>query len=284
MPIKCKICNTLFDNYYQLSKHKIKEHNDNLFECEKCHKVLCSKQKFNSHISICNGIDGLTCQYCLMNFENKYIKYRHNKNCKFKLNPENENNIQINISNSSNITNNITNITNNITNNIVNINLVKFELDSDKNTDFVSSHITYENMKEMIDATLHNKNNNQHFHLELLNKYSTHLFKQPENRCVKKTNIKSKYSKVYVGLDKWNIICDNNLYQKLVMDATKNMINKLDDTEDKIKPKDKYNKKIYTLRGQAEPFTNYIFEDEKELKKQLNIAEENMKCLMMNIH
>lgn len=49
------------------------------FSCEKCSKILKSKQGLQKHSDVCKGVDTLQCPSCLKVFSNKYTKCRHMK-------------------------------------------------------------------------------------------------------------------------------------------------------------------------------------------------------------
>lgn len=50
-------------------------------------------------------------------------------------------------------------------------------------------------------------------------------------------DIKSKYSQIHTGGNKWVVKPDRNIYDKLIIDTTKNLFSKLNETE-RIKSKD----------------------------------------------
>ena len=89
-------------------------------------------------------------------------------------------------------------------------------------------------------------------------------------------------TKIHLGNNKWNLVHDANIYTKLVKDTTKNFISKLNESENYIKPLNIYNKKISLIRGKTEPLSDNIFEDEKDLLKELKIAKTNLLCNIIN--
>jgi hypothetical protein len=282
MTFQCKQCEHIASSYYYLKKHILSEHlTENQYTCEKCNKSLSSKQKLDNHLRHCNGVLSLQCPYCKKEFKHRNSKCRHLKKCSQKVQT---NNIasQTDIVNNVTINNNCNNTTNNITNNITNTQniTIKFEVANNKECEFISSHITAEDIKNIIDN--YYDLGNKYLHLDILNMYNNKLFDIPQNRCIKKTNSRSKYSKIHMGDNKWNFVIDRNVYDKLVMDTSKNFIHKLDETENSIKSKSEFLKKLYFLRGKTDPFTGRIYEDEKELTEELNIAKNNIKCAVLN--
>ena len=53
------------------------ENKEKLFQCEKCLKVLKTKQNLKNHCKLCKGVDTLQCPTCLKVFSSKTAKYKH---------------------------------------------------------------------------------------------------------------------------------------------------------------------------------------------------------------
>jgi len=195
-----------------------------------------------------------------------------------KCNPNNINNAST-VNNNHYTTQNINsfNTTNNITNNNY-INVIQFEFDKKKHTQFISSHISIDEIKELIDKyfDLRDKYN----HLDILNIYYDKLFHIPENKCIKKTNLRSPYSQVHKGQNKWSTMLDRNIYDKLVIDTTKNFVNKLNETDNAINTS--FQNKIDKIRGHSDNLIYHIFDDEKDLLRERQIAKDNLKCNIFN--
>lgn len=294
MAYQCTKCTFTAPSYYKLTKHCKQEHLfvKDEYKCDKCSKVLSSKQSLDTHKESCIGLNALQCKFCKKQLCNKVSKCRHQKICKMAnkedLQPEpdqphhnvnNSNNLNINGDN--NIIHNIITNNNNTVNNVTNNNYtVKFELEHNQVTPFISSHITPEEFKIIIDKYFDVKKNRSH--LLLLDVYNSKLFTIPENRCIKKTNIKSKKCKVHTGNGAWMVMEDNLFVEKLVIDLAKTFADTLQNSEDKIIPIEFYNKRIYTLRGKTEHLTGTIFQDEKELIQELNQVINNTMSLILN--
>jgi len=91
----------------------------------------------------------------------------------------------------------------NTTNNTIVIdanNLDKIEL--------LSDHITKTVFKKLCQNVYDSKS--------LLSHFGKELFKNPNNLCIKKTNLKSKTSLIHVGNDKWTTQLDKSLYSGIV--------------------------------------------------------------------
>ena len=67
-------------NYKKVdSIHKKVDMNSKEFKCEKCSKILKSKQGLKKHLEICNGALSLECPTCFQVFSDKSSKCRHIK-------------------------------------------------------------------------------------------------------------------------------------------------------------------------------------------------------------
>jgi uncharacterized C2H2 Zn-finger protein len=49
-PYKCDICNMLFVNATELTKHEFNVHVDNMYQCQSCNKIFKVNTEFNRHI------------------------------------------------------------------------------------------------------------------------------------------------------------------------------------------------------------------------------------------
>ena len=263
------------------------------FTCDKCKHVLHTLWGHKRHVAKCNGIGPLECAFCFRIFANKQTKYKHAKIC--KCNPDNIENgaiitnntpfdhstitnstVNCNIDNS--VDNSIDNSVHNTTNNYNNINVIRFEVDKHKHTQFISSHISVDEIKEILDKYFDLRD--KYHHIDILNEYFDRLLEIPENKCIQKLDIKSKYSQIHTGDNKWVMKPDRNIYDKLIIDTTKNFFHKLDET-DQIKNRE-FKNKVSNIRHSTEHFADHIFEDEKELVKELQVATNAIKCTVIN--
>jgi hypothetical protein len=208
-------------------------------KCNKCNKILSSKQYLNKHVLICKGISNpLECHICHKIFANSGSKSTHLKMCKFKLSLINNEKQSTPINGI--INNTINNITNNITNNIDNIdnsintsnitNIIVFNPNNPNGKSFKTDHINLEFISKLLKIKEE----------DALSLYTKKILDNPENRCIKKTNMRSTFSEIYVGNNKWNSYYDNDIYPKFICEisnclcellvdkiSTKNIINKL---------------------------------------------------------
>ena len=294
--IVCKYCGITETSYYQLNKHIAKDHQEltNKNECNKCKKELTSKHTLARHMKTCNGLSSLQCEYCQKALSNAYSKYRHKKVCqkKEKEDDKEANKEEINtlpsITNNNNYavgnlegdhntvnsTNNINNITNYNTNNITNNNNSIMLFDKDSYISFDASSMDIEDNVSKVDCT------DDRSHIGALYNFSNILFSIPKNRCVKKTNLKMRHSKVHTGDNRWETLDDSFVYDKLVKDISITLMNKLDECEDSGTIKGVNKRKLHYLRGKTEPFTNKIYDDEIDLIRQLRIIKTNIKNIL----
>jgi len=182
----CTICNKNYKSYQSLWNHK---------------------NKYHKSETITIGI--YKCKYCNKEFDKRYNKYYHQKNCNIKINDTNKQNIITNISNTNisntNISNtNISNTNNDNRNQTINIVVNNYNND---NLEYISE-----------------KFKNNLFNQLLLNNYSEPLSNlienikfnknHKENNNVKITNIRSNIG-FYYDKDKWIAINKNQLLNDL---------------------------------------------------------------------
>ena len=111
-----------------------KQNSNKEFNCNKCGKVMCNKQRLLSHINRCKGVDTKTCHRCFKVFTSVQTKYKHLKNvdCE-KDNPSLTTSIIDNRVNNSHNQNSFN------TNNIVNNNNIMFNCFGKENLEHISS-------------------------------------------------------------------------------------------------------------------------------------------------
>jgi hypothetical protein len=114
------------------------------------------------------------------------------------------NNNATNITN-NNITNN-TNIINNTTNN--NNITINCPIVFQENTPFLSDHISKDALKNIIKT--------QSDFVELMNLFSKDILTRDENKCVRKTNLRSGSSTVYIGNDVWESQADSHVMPRML--------------------------------------------------------------------
>jgi hypothetical protein len=198
------------------------KNNENL--CFKCNKIFCSKYSLKMHIEKCKGIaNGLICQYCNKIFSFYSSKSVHIKKCKMKYDIENnnQNNEILDIHSTSNIiTNNNNTINNNTTNNItnntinnnqtINNNIIIFDPTNVSGKTLKTEHINLDFIKNLIKI---NEN-------DILTIYTKKILDNPDNRCIRKSNMRSMFTEIHTGKNKWDLYYDNDIYPKFISEIS----------------------------------------------------------------
>jgi uncharacterized C2H2 Zn-finger protein len=187
--------------------------NHDNYKCNKCNKILSCNKTYKVHINKCKGIlNPLECQFCKTIFSAPSGKSRHLKTCKSKeLTTINNSNTTIN---NNTINNSGTINTNTNSNNVTNITIIAFKPEDQNNIEFVTNHITNPQLKEILELS----KNSDSGDTDMIESYMRLLLTNPENRCIKKTNMRSIHSKVHVGENKWQTKHDKEIYPKLTCD------------------------------------------------------------------
>lgn len=206
-------------------------------QCAKCKKVLSRSQRLQTHTNVCKGVNSpLVCPVCKKVFAFTSSKTRHVVRCRLRAAAKKSDDakvaaaakevayvkdiaalIKVNRSQSANIINNtVINIntdnrviTNNITNNI---GILVFP-DNTSN-----EPITFDT--DLIDLTDMATTIKTLSKLQVSYKFIVDLLKNPRNRCIRKTNMRSDTSKVHIGGDKWKLQPDSGVYKKLVSEVS----------------------------------------------------------------
>jgi len=198
-------------------------------KCIKCNKFLSSKRNLEKHLLICKGVSNpLECHLCHKILANSSSKSRHLKICKVKLSliDDEKASIPINSIINNNITNNIDNSIN--TSNITNI--IVFNPNNPNGKSLKTDHINLEFINKLLKIEEE----------DAFSLYTKKILDNPENRCIKKTNLRSTFSEIHVGNNKWNSYYDSDIYPKFISEisnclcellvdnfSTKKIINKL---------------------------------------------------------
>ena len=243
----CSVCEYKSNKKYNLNRHMVSKHKNNdcsnptpncsnptfncsnptlncsnptlncsnpiiSFKCIKCNKILSSKRNLDKHLLICKGVlNPFECHLCHKILANSGSKSRHLKICKELLIKEPSTELILPINNTI-INNNINNnINNGIINNTSNItNIIIFDPLKPYGTTLKTEHIDL----EFISKLLKKKEK------DALTLYTQKILDNPENRCIKKTNLHSIYSQIYIGDNKWDCCYDNDIYPKFISEIS----------------------------------------------------------------
>jgi len=276
--------NIHFDNP---NVHFLEENNESENICNECNKTFSTKPNLLKHSKICKGIiDSKTCHWCSRIFSSCSSKCNHIKICKVKKDVEtkelisfsNEANGTINagpsnavhseLTQNAKVINNTTNSNNNNSNNTVINNIIVFD---PKNMELLSDHINKADLQEIVKSTDFSKT---------LTDYSAALLSRAENQCVRKTNLNSTSSAIYVGDNRWEYQTDKYIYPKLLS----KIANNLSDVKENLKVR------VYE---QLDTFIDDVMSEatdcydtkskERELQKLYKKLFNNIKHIVFNI-
>lgn len=166
--------------------------NENSFQCNKCLATFTRNWSLKRHEKNCNGNKNI-CELCNQILKDKNIRYKHKQTC--------NGNTTIN-----NITNN--NITNNTINNNNNNTFIVFNINDSNPIEFSDKHLDNPSILQKIFS--------KEDFAQILSNYSHRIFEKPENRIIKKTNMRSYNSDVYMPEeDMWMPMLDCDIYFKI---------------------------------------------------------------------
>lgn len=263
-------------------KYHVKDHTDNNnitnIKCPKCSKSLCKKWYLTKHIQTCEGIkDPLSCKYCNKLFSHKDSCYKHYKICSLKkdidskaLIPSSPNMNIKSIQPHSNhqhiqkaevINNNNINVGRD-QNNIQTQNVIVVY--NQNGTEFNKDHIDKD---AFIKKILHLVNHSNE--RSLVTEYGKALLTNPENKCIKKEDLKAGHSEVHIGDNKWETRLDKVIYPRLASDLANNL-SELVYTKRNDIPKTWFGKIITFLDYMSDD--GYVNTEDKE--EQISIRDE----------
>jgi hypothetical protein len=259
---------------------------NNIYKCDKCNKTFTRNYNLLRHINICKGLsNNLVCHLCHKLFSTSSAKSRHLKICKINNDIVHYNKDIICENGLYNITYNITNnITNNNTiNNTINnntINIIAFDKKLKIPTPFITNHIPENDLYAMLLDSIKDENNVS----KLFSEFFKRIYDNEENRCIKKTSLKSDVSKIHAGDGEWRTMLDNEIYEKLVKDVSTNLKNKIDENDDDIKKLFKKHllTNVQILYDIIDTYTDKIYDDEKGLLKSLKHIIKKLKCIVLD--
>jgi hypothetical protein len=178
----------------------------NTYNCKDCYKTFKNIYNLKNHKPVCKKIKNpLECSFCHHIYACTESLCKHKKTCKSKaliISEKDEENAKSIISNSivnSTVNNNSNNTQNNYTVNI-------FPADIEAPFTLYTDHIDSTKLRKEIEV----KNVKQCLALSL-----RLLMQNKDNLPVRKTNMRSKYSYVHLGGNKWSLRNDNEIYSLL---------------------------------------------------------------------
>jgi len=280
----CEFCCYFSNKKYNLTRHlKIHDidkktelikseqtNNENL--CLKCYKMFSSKYTLKRHDIICKGSSSsLICQYCNKIFAHNSSKLVHIKKCKIKIDENLKSNEKIIIQNNNQILNNcIFNNTTTINNNTINNNIIVFDPINVNGTTLKTDHINLDFISRLLKIK----------EKDVLTLYTKKLFDNPDNRCIKKTNLRSMFSEIHIGQNQWDICYDIDIYPKFISEISNCLCELL---TSKISNKKIINKLIEFLDYMAEEGHCNQEDISEEIKKEYKSQIQKTKAIIYNI-
>ena len=258
------------------SHSNIDTKNGKEYQCKKCYKSFNRNWSLQRHLTGCQGIkDKLSCEYCNKLFSHNKSRFKHYKVCLTKIEVESKSLVPFDDKKdiTTQVASTIKNIhgynidtQNNIQNQQNNNNIIVVYNPS--GTDFKKEHINQEAFIKKI-LQMVQPHTDRSFVLD----YGRELFNNPQNKCIKKDDLKSGHSEVHIGDNKWELKLDRALYPKLVNDLANNLSEMVYTNRSKI-PKQWFEKIIGFLDYMADD--GYINSDDREKKKRI---EQDFKML-----
>lgn len=194
--------------------------------CNLCSKVFDFKCRLFKHSKTCKGkVDARTCDYCKKSFTHIDSKYHHHKICKERIMRESQaltlsnNNGAAGPSVINNTTNTHTNSHNTVTNNNIQNQTNNLVVVYNSETmQFNNSHIDPEEIEKLFSSLTGEKIPLEQLdpYAKVMRNYVHQLLSNDNNKCVKKTNIRSSHSQVHVGNNNWESRLDKEVYPNLM--------------------------------------------------------------------
>jgi hypothetical protein len=284
----CEFCCYFSNKKYNLTRHlkihdlqkpNIKKNNEcvnnelttNENLCLKCYKVFSSKYTLKRHDDICKGVSSsLVCQYCNKIFAYNSSKLIHIKKCKIKKIQNEKSNEEIIIHNNNQILNNCTFNNNTTINNTINNNIIVFDPINVNGTTLKTDHINLDFISRLLKIK----------EKDVLTLYKKKLFDNPDNRCIKKTNLRSLFSEIHVGQNQWDICYDIDIYPKFISEISNCLCELL---TSKVSNKKIINKLIEFLDYMAEEGHCNQEDISEEIKKEYKSQIQKTKAIIYNI-
>jgi len=197
-PLACEYCDYKSNRAYNIVRHKALKHGNTSL---KATEPMLPQKKCHA------------CKFCKATFNHSSSKCRHMKVCSAK--PEHAGgttNITVNNTNTVNSNNNtVNNTTSNTTNNTINV--IVFDPNE---MQLLNDHIDVAELRKIMLV-------NGHDHRDVMRKFGRAILRRPENRCVKKINLRQAHSQVHVGNNKWESRLDADIYPKLTSSIADNL-------------------------------------------------------------
>jgi len=232
-------------------EHK-NSHNENTHQndaantCPNCYKQFARNWCLLRHIEKCNGEKNkFHCEHCSKKFHHERSRFQHYKICSIKKEKDAKALIPVEDIDSTiafplDTTQPITNMIN-TQNNIGTVgtqNNIDIENQQNNNiiivynpgnTEFKTDHLKAEDLQKILQLAT------PYVDSRAMTEYSKKILSHPENRCIKKDDLKSGHSEVHIGDNEWELELDKTLYPRLASDMANNMSEFLHTKRDQLR-------------------------------------------------
>ena len=161
-------------------------------------------------------------------------------------------------------------IINNTINNTINNNIIVFDPINVNGTTLKTDHINLDFISKLLKIK----------EKDVLTLYTKKLFDNPDNRCIKKTNLRSMFSEIHIGQNQWDICYDIDIYPKFISEIS-NCLCEL--VTSKVSNKKIINKLIEFLDYMAEEGHCNQEDISEEIKKEYKSQIQKTKAIVYNI-
>jgi hypothetical protein len=258
-------------NLSQKNSNLVSSDYENTLQCDKCCKTFTAHWYLVKHKEKCKGKNNAyQCEYCNCIFKHEKSRFRHYKTCKEKLEAEAKTVTIKNHCQEADVINN-THIENQ-NNHTQNIILVY----KPENMEFIKDHIG-ESALDYIKKIYPNIDQ------RMMVDYSKRILDLPENRCIKKDDLKVGYSDVHIGENQWEKTSDEHVYPVLACSLANDMSSYINERRSKMK-KDVFEKVIGFVDYMSDK--GYMSTDdksyEKKMLKEFKVFVKELKMVVFN--
>jgi hypothetical protein len=298
--IGCQFCNQDFKNKYSAQRHVERRHKEESrkedpvqppntckdIQCHLCFKKLSSKSYLLKHIDKCKGVKNRhQCEFCEKKFKHEKSRFHHYKICGAKKKLEDNQchlcfkkfsrgrYLKTHIEICKGVINRLqceyckTDFTHEnsrfrhyktcATKKEKDLEAQQNRIPIIYNTPFLTNHINSKDFKKILELAPDNR---------LLSEYSKMVFKNRENQCIKKTNLKSAHSQIHTGHNKWEPEIDKNIYPVLAIakrraclatNLCKNMLDYVEAIKEELE-KDVYDRVKDFLRDTGKEYKKFV--------------------------
>ena len=279
---------SLFDRKsHFLMLNNVQDQNSN-HVCTNCGKSFTRKYGLTQHVTICRGSDPLSCKHCKKEFKTSRSRWNHEQVCTV-LDPDLVDSVPdhghtfpqnqtIQTAETINNTTNNTNNTNNSTtiNNVINLVAFPSEGLPEGRLFFVPARDQLKFVQRITDAV---RNNSTPMAIQ---KAILGLLDIPENKVLRKKDLKTGYTYVHTGDGQWEPHLDKQIYPRVIHQSCMDLLDSIHETPDLQKRQNRFAKELDEFGGNVQQFVDDepdggMTTGEKSAKKKMRDIERNLK-------